>query len=74
MTNRQTTLARIALTQGSVRRRDVYLTAHDIHKRQTSMPPPGFEPAIAASKQPRTYALDCAATGTGDRDVRVAYC
>ena len=37
------------------------------HSRQTSIPPPlGFEPAIPASERPQTYALDCAATGTGE--------
>jgi hypothetical protein len=35
------------------------------HKRQTSMPRVGFEPAIPATKQPQTYALDRAATGIG---------
>jgi hypothetical protein len=25
----------------------------------------GFEPMISAGEQPQTYALDCAATGTG---------
>jgi hypothetical protein len=39
---------------------------HNIHKRQTSMPPAEFEPAIPASVQPPTYALDPAATGIGD--------
>jgi len=29
------------------------------------MPPVGFEPTISAGKRPQTYALDCAATGTG---------
>ena len=29
------------------------------------MPPVGFEPTISAGEQPQTYALDCAATGTG---------
>ena len=29
------------------------------------MPPVGFEPTISAGKQPQTYALDRAATGTG---------
>jgi hypothetical protein len=28
-------------------------------------PPVGFEPTIAASERPQTYALDCRATGTG---------
>ena len=29
------------------------------------MPPVGFEPTISAGEQPQTYALDRAATGTG---------
>jgi hypothetical protein len=29
------------------------------------MPPVGFEPTISAGERPKTYALDCAATGTG---------
>ena len=29
------------------------------------MPPVGFEPTISAGERPQTYALDCAATGTG---------
>ena len=28
------------------------------------MPPVGFEPTISADERPKTYALDCAATGT----------
>jgi hypothetical protein len=34
-------------------------------QRETSMPPAGLEPAIAASERPQTHALDRAATGTG---------
>jgi hypothetical protein len=62
---RQTTLGRTRLDLWSARRRDLYLTTHNIHKRQISMPPKGFEPAIPASKRPQTHALDCAATGIG---------
>jgi hypothetical protein len=29
------------------------------------MPPVEFEPTISAGERPQTYALDCAATGTG---------
>ena len=29
------------------------------------MPPAGFKPTISAGERPQTYALDCAATGTG---------
>ena len=39
---------------------------HTILTRDTtSMPPVEFEPSISASEQPRTHALDGAATGTG---------
>ena len=31
------------------------------------MPPVGFEPTISAGERPQTYALDRAATGTGDQ-------
>ena len=40
------------------------LTTHNTHKRQTSMPPAGFEPRTSAGERPQTYALDRAATGT----------
>jgi hypothetical protein len=57
------TLGTTPLDEGSARRRDLYLTTHNIHKRQTSMPPEGFEPAIPARERPQTHALDRAATG-----------
>jgi hypothetical protein len=41
---------------------DTYRT-HNTHKRQTSMPPAGFESAIPVSERPQTHALDRAATG-----------
>jgi hypothetical protein len=40
-------------------------TSTSQHTQQTSMPPMGFEPTIAVCERPWTYALDCAATGTG---------
>jgi hypothetical protein len=43
---RQTTLGRTPLDEGPARRRDLYLTTHNTHKRQTSMPLAGFEPTI----------------------------
>ena len=45
--------------------RDLYLTTHNIHKRQTSKSQRGSEPTIPASERPQTHALDRAATGTG---------
>jgi hypothetical protein len=33
-----------------------------------SMPPVRFEPTISAGEQPKTYALDRATTGTGNRN------
>jgi len=40
-------------------------TTHNTHKRQASMSPAGFEPAIPASERPESHALDRAATGVG---------
>ena len=65
-TQRRNTVGRTPLYELSARRRDLYLTAHSTHNRQTSMPPVGFEPTISAGERPQTYALDRAATGTGD--------
>jgi len=62
---RRTTVGRTPLDEWSDRRRDLYLTTHNTHNRQTSMTPVGFEPTISAGERPQTYALDRAATGTG---------
>jgi hypothetical protein len=53
-TLRHTTLGRTPLDEWSARRRDLYLTTHNSHKRQTSMPPAGFETEIPASELPQT--------------------
>ena len=37
------------------------------------MPPVGFEPTISAGERPQTYALDRAATGTGNKLSYVDY-
>jgi len=39
-------------------------TWQNTHKRQTSVPPPGFKPTISAGEWPQTYALNHMATGT----------
>ena len=64
-TQRRIIFGRTPLDEWSARRRDLYLTTHDTHDRQTSMPPVGFEPTVSASERPQTYALDRAATETG---------
>ena len=62
-TLRHTTLSRTPLDGWSARRRDLYLTTHNTHKRQSSMPPEGFEPAIPASKRQKIHVLDRAGVG-----------
>jgi hypothetical protein len=60
---RHIALCRTPLDEWSAVRRDLYLSTHNTHKRQTSVPPAKFEPAIPASERPQTHALDRAATG-----------
>ena len=72
-TQQRTTVGRIPPDEWPARRRDLYLTTHNTHNRQTSMPPLEFEPTISEGERPQTYALDRAATGTGERD-GVKYC
>ena len=48
-TQLHSTVGRTSLDEGSARRRDLYLTAHNTHSTQTSMPSAGLEPAIPAS-------------------------
>ena len=62
-TQRRTTVGRTPLGEWSACRRDLYLTTHDTHNRQISMPPVGFEPKISAGERPvaarllRSYVL-----------------
>jgi hypothetical protein len=46
---RHTAFGRTPLDQWSARRRDLYLTTHNTHKRKKSMLTAGFEPVIPAS-------------------------
>jgi len=64
-TQRRNTVGRTPLDEWSARRRDLYLTTHNTHNRQPSMPPVGLEPTVSAGERPQTYSLDRAATGTG---------
>jgi hypothetical protein len=59
------TLGRALLDEGLAYRRELYVTIHNTHKRRKSMSPAGFEHAIPASEQPKTYARDFASTGIG---------
>jgi len=63
-TQRRITVDKTPLDKWSARRRDLYLTTHNTHNRQTSMPQVGFEPTISAGERPKTYTLDRAGTGT----------
>ena len=51
-TQRRSTVGRTPLDEWPARRRDLYLTTHDTHNRQISMPPVGFEPPISAGERP----------------------
>jgi hypothetical protein len=62
---RHTKFGRIPLDEGPARRRDLYVTTHNTHSRQTSMPTMGFEPTILVSERPQTHVLDRTATGIG---------
>jgi hypothetical protein len=64
-TKRRTIVGRTSLEEWSASRRDLYLTTHNTHNRQTSMSSVGFEPTISAAKRSQTYTLGCAATGIG---------
>jgi hypothetical protein len=50
------------LEEWSARLGDLYPTTHNNHKRQASLLPAGFEPAIPASDGPQPHTLDRAAT------------
>ena len=51
-TQRRTIVGKTPLDEWSARSRDLYLTKHDTHNRQISMPPVGFEPTISAGERP----------------------
>jgi hypothetical protein len=50
------TLGTAPLEEGLAYRRELYVTIHNNHKRRKSMSPAGFEYAIPAGEQPKTYA------------------
>jgi hypothetical protein len=52
-----------------LRRRSLYLVTHNIHKKQSGIPPSRFEPAIPGSELPQSHALDRAATEFGNPNI-----
>jgi len=65
ITLRHTTFGRTPLDEWTARRWDLYLTTHNTHKRQTSMPLVGFETTIPVNERPQTHALDRTVTWIG---------
>jgi hypothetical protein len=57
-TQLRTTVGRTPPDEWSACRRDLYLTTHNTHNRQTSMPPVGFEPTISAGEI-RSVTVNC---------------
>ena len=66
-TQRRTTIGRTPLDEWSARRRDLYLTTHNTHNRQTSIPPVRFELRISAGERLQTYILNRTAAGIGNK-------
>jgi hypothetical protein len=62
---RHTKVGTTPLDERSARRKDLYLTTHSTHERQTLLPPAGFELAIPKNERPQTHVLDRAATDIG---------
>jgi hypothetical protein len=60
-TQRRTTVGRTPLWTSDQPIAETYTWQHNTQKRQTSMPPVGFEPTISVGEQPQTYVLDRAA-------------
>ena len=67
-TQRRSTVGRTPLDEWSARRRDLYLTTHETHNRQITMPPVGFEPTISAGERPQAAHL-LRSNPTGGMDI-----
>ena len=64
--SRHITLGRTPLDEWSAQHINLYLRTHNTNnKRQTYMPPAGFEATIPVSQRHQTHALDRAATWSG---------
>jgi hypothetical protein len=66
----RTTFPKTPLDKWALRSRELYLTTHNTHKRQTYtyMPPVGFELTISSGERPQTYALTAWTLGPALRD------
>jgi len=64
-TQRLTTVRLTPLDEWSARRRDLYLTTNNTHKRETSTPGAEFEPTVSAGERSQIYALDGTAPVAG---------
>jgi hypothetical protein len=62
ITPRHTTLDRTPVREWSAHYRYLYLTTHNTHKRQISIPSAGFEPTAPARERPHTHVSGRAAT------------
>jgi hypothetical protein len=71
ITLRHITLGWTPLDEWSAERRDLYPTTRNTHKRQTSMPPTGFESTIPESERPQTHTLNRASTGIDIKAVQI---
>ena len=65
---RHTTLDKTPLDEWSAHRRAFWMTTQNTYKRQIT--PEEFEPEIPACERPQTHALDLAATGTVQHQIR----
>jgi hypothetical protein len=51
--------------QPSTRPRNLYLTTHNTHNRQKSMPQAGFEPAVPTGERSQTHVVNRATSRVG---------
>ena len=73
-TQRRSTVSRTPLEEWSAGRRDLYLTTHDTHNRQISMPPVGFEPTISAGERPQVSATSWSLVQRSPTDCAASLC
>jgi len=72
-TQRRITVSRTPLDEWSARPGELYLTTHNTHNRQTSMPPVGFESTFSAVERPQIYTLGRAVMKDKSFFLRICY-